>query len=52
MEKLENKKKKKRFSIKRWFKNINWTKLLALLLVIVMISSFIATLVYYMSVAK
>lgn len=49
---MENKKKKKRFSIKRWFKNINWTKLLALLLVIVMISSFIATLVYYMSVSK
>ncbi len=48
----ENKKKKKKFSIKRWFKNINWTRLLALILVIVMISSFVATLVYYMSVAK
>ena len=49
---MENKKKKKRFSIKRWFKNINWTRLLALILVIVMLSSFVATLVYYMSVSK
>jgi len=46
------KKKKKKFSIKKWFKNINWTRLLALLLVIVMFSSFIATLVYYASVSK
>ena len=51
MEKVE-KKKKKRFSLKRWFKNINWTRLLALILVIVMLSSFVATLVYYMSVSK
>lgn len=50
MEKVE--KKKKKFSIKKWFKNINWTRLLALLLVIVMLSSFIATLVYYASAAK
>lgn len=50
MEKVE--KKKKKFSIKKWFKNINWTRLLALLLVIVMLSSFVATLVYYASAAK
>ena len=48
----EEKQKKKKHSIKRWFKNINWTKLLALLLVIVMLSSFLATLVYYMSISK
>ena len=48
----EEKKKHKRFSIKRWFKNINWTRLLALLLVIVMLASFIATLVYYASAGK
>ena len=52
MEKVENKKHKKKFSIKRWFKNINWTRLLALILVIVMLASFISTLVYYMSVSK
>ena len=52
MEKVENKKKKKKFSLKRWFKNINWTRLLALILVIVMLSSFVATLIYYMSAAK
>ena len=51
MEKVE-KKKKKKFSIKRWFKNINWTRLLALILVIVMLSSFAATLIYYISAAK
>ena len=53
MENIENnKKKKKKFSIKKWFKNINWTRLLALLLVIVMLASFVSTLVYYMSAAK
>ena len=52
MEKVENKKKKKRFSIKKWFKNINWTRLLALILVIVMLASFVSTLIYYMSVSK
>ena len=36
--------KKKKHSIKKWFKNINWTRLLALLLVIVMIGSFVAGL--------
>ena len=51
MDKLE-KKKKKKFSIKRWFKNINWTRLLALLLVIVMLASFIYTLYFYATQAK
>ncbi len=36
--------KKKKHIIKRWFKNINWTRLLALLLVIVMLGSFVAGL--------
>lgn len=49
---MENKKKKKKFSIKKWFKNINWTRALALLLVIVMLASFVSTLIYYMSAAK
>ncbi len=50
MEKLENKKKKKKFSIKKWFKNINWTRLIALILVIVMLASFASSLIF--SLAK
>ena len=46
------KKKKKKFSLKRWFKNINWTRLLALLLVIVMLATFVSTLIYYASMSK
>lgn len=44
--------KKKKFSIKKWLKNINWTRLLALILVIVMTASFVATLVYYYNAAQ
>ena len=44
--------KKKKFSIKKWFKNINWTRLLALILVIVTTASFVATLVYYYNAAQ
>ena len=51
MKKVEAKKKKK-FSIKRWFKNINWTRMLALLLVLVMLASFVYTLIYYATMAK
>ena len=48
MKKVEKKaKKKKRFSLKRWFKNINWTRLLALLLALVMIATFIFSLLAY-----
>lgn len=53
MKKVDNKtKKKKKFSLKKWFKNINWTRLLALMLVIVMLASFVSTLLYYYLAAK
>ncbi len=48
--KKENKKKK--MSFKKKLKHINWTRALALLLVIVMLASFVSTLIYYMSASK
>ena len=47
---MEKNKKKK--SLKKKLKHINWTRALALLLVIVMLASFVSTLIYYMSVSK
>ena len=52
MKTVENITKKKKISLKKRIKNINWTRALALLLVIVMLASFVSTLIYYMSVSK
>lgn len=47
MKKMEKKTKKKKFSIKKWFKHINWTRLLALFLAIVMLATFVFSLLAY-----
>ncbi len=46
MKKVENKTKKKKIGFKKWFKNINWTRIMALILVIVMLGSFIYGILY------
>lgn len=49
MKKEDKKAKKKKFSFKRWFKHINWTRLIALLLALVMLASFVSTLIFYVA---
>ncbi len=51
MEKVE-KNKKKKTSLKKRIKNINWTRILALILVITMLASFVAGLLVYVSRSK